>query len=550
MPVASALPSLSDRVGPFLRRGMTALSLVGLLAGCAGLPPNTDRVPSRALADPSSTTLAQRVLASEPADTQTRHRAGFRLLGDVESAYGSRLALIDAAQKTLDLQYYSIHYDSSTEELLRRLRLAAQRGVRVRMLIDDFNAAGDNAEVLRMDEVPGIEVRLFNPVQGPRNLQAVRIASSLVDFQRIQQRMHNKSFIADNVLAVTGGRNLGDEYFGQSTKSNFLDLDVLVAGDIVRQISASFDAYWNNTLAYPAAALLPPEERHRIDSRRKPAPAVSSEAGATQQPTPATTAETPIARVVPLAVPGATGIANEIEQGTLQLTWAPATYVADKPTKISGDEDDDQETVVEGLTSLIQRAKSDLLIVSPYFVPGADMMKAFEGIRQRGVRIRVLTNSLASNDAPLAHVGYARYRKALLAIGVELYELKASGETNRRILGSGPQSRSSLHAKTLVMDGRLLVVGTMNLDLRSALQNTEQGLVIGSRALSTELTSAIEKTLAESYKVELKDGSLVWHYPSNDTAHAGQVLTSEPDAGIGLKLLVDIAGPFAPEEML
>lgn len=546
MPVAFALPSRLRRAGVFLWRGIAIVAFAAFLPGCAGLPANPGRTPSKALADPSGTTLGQRISASAPSDSAVRQRAGFRLLGDVESAYGARLALIDAAQKTLDLQYYSIHYDSSTEELLQRLKAAAQRGVRVRMLIDDFNAAGANAEVLRLDEVPGIEVRLFNPVNGPRGWQPGRLVTALFDFQRIQQRMHNKAFIADNVLAVTGGRNLGDEYFGQSSKSNFLDLDVLVAGGLVRELSGTFDAYWNNELAYPAATLLTAGDRERIDSQRLRKPA----AGGGDSTTGVAHEGGAIPLVEAQSVPGAAGIAKEIEKGTLQLVWAPATYIADKPTKISGEDDEgDEETVVDGLLRLIERARSDLLIVSPYFVPGAEMMKTFEGLRQRGVRVRVLTNSLASNDAPLAHVGYARYRKQLLAIGVELYELQASGDTDRRIVGSGPPSRSSLHAKTLVMDQRLLVVGTMNLDLRSALQNTEAGIVIRSRALSNELSPLIEQALKSSYRVELRDGKLAWLPPAGDN-RAGQVLTSEPDAGVGLKLLVDVAGPFAPEEML
>lgn len=541
----TALPSRLRRAGVFLWRGLAIAAVVAVLPGCAGLPANTGRTPSRAVTDTADTTLARRIAAHAPADTANRQRAGFRLLGDVESAYGSRLALIDAAQKTLDLQYYSIHYDSSTEELLQRLKAAAQRGVRVRVLIDDFNAAGANAEVLRLDEVPGIEVRLFNPVNGPRGWQPGRLVAGLFDFQRMQQRMHNKAFIADNVLAVTGGRNLGDEYFGQSSKSNFLDLDVLVAGGIVRQLSGTFDAYWNNELAYPAATLLTASDRERIDSQRLRQPAAGDER---EHGNPHEGGAIPL--VAPLAVPGAAGIASEIEKGTLQLVWAPATYIADKPTKISGEEgDEDEETVVDGLLRLIERARSDLLIVSPYFVPGAEMMKTFEGLRQRGVRVRVLTNSLASNDAPLAHVGYARYRKQLLAIGVELYELQASGDTDRRIIGSGPPSRSSLHAKTLVMDQRLVVVGTMNLDLRSALQNTEAGIVIRSQALSAALSPQIEQAIKSSYRVELRDGKTVWLPPAGDS-RAGQVLTSEPDAGVGLKLLVDLAGPFAPEEML
>jgi putative cardiolipin synthase len=543
-------------------------ALLAALSACTSLPPNTGRTESHALASPAGTLLAEKVAVIAPPQAASRGLDGFRLLADVESAYGSRLALIDAAQKTLDLQYYSIHYDHSTEELLQRLKRAAGRGVRVRVLIDDFNAAGTNAEVLRLDEVPGIEVRLFNPVGGPRDSQLLRIATgSLLDFQRIQQRMHNKSFIADNILAVTGGRNLGDEYFGQGQKSNFLDLDVLVAGGVVTDLSRNFDAYWNNELAYPAATLLTKAEREKVgsgDLRRQAhkeaaatdgtAPAGAGDPTAAEgQPSPATPPAPDPDRVI-RAVPGAMDMARQLLDGKLQMVWAPAVLMADKPTKISApdpdDPDDGGDTVVNGLVDLIQGARQDLLIVSPYFVPGEEMMKTFAGLRARGVRIRVLTNSLASNDAPLAHVGYARYRKALLALGVDLYEMQASGDTRRRLLGSAPQSRSSLHAKTLVMDGRLLVVGTMNLDQRSQLQNTEAGIVVRSRELSRSLTAYIEETLRHSYRLELKGDALRWHVPPEDTQHEEKVLDSEPDASAGLELMLRIIGPFAPDRML
>jgi phosphatidylserine/phosphatidylglycerophosphate/cardiolipin synthase-like enzyme len=519
------------------------------LAGCGSLPPNVSRKSSTALTDASGTALGALVANTKPPQRSARADSGFRLLVRSDSAYGSRLAMIDAAQKTLDLQYYAIHYDSSTEGLLEHIRQAARRGVRVRILLDDFNAAGRNAEVLRLDLEPGIEVRMFNPVTGSRRSQAGRMLGSLFDFQRIQQRMHNKVFIADNALAVTGGRNLGDEYFGQGHNSNFLDLDVLVAGRLVPELSRSFDHYWNHELAYPVQSLLTPDEKELF---KKPPGALAPSAEQTAAPSEEAPAAPSPAAPAPQTIPGASTIADDIRAGKLELTWAPSALLVDKPSKIAAEDPlDMEETVVEGLLQMVQQARRDLLIVSPYFVPGDRMMQTFTSLRQRGVRIRVLTNSLASNDAPLAHVGYERYRVALLKAGVELYEMRSQGDTRRRLFGSAPASRTSLHSKTLVMDQRLLAIGSMNLDQRSALQNTELSLVIQSGALSRSMTESIEQTIADSYRLELANGKLLWHAPK-DEKNPGIPATfdSEPDASLGLKFMLKLIGPFAPNEML
>ncbi|MEO7886742.1 MAG: phospholipase D-like domain-containing protein, partial [Polaromonas sp.] len=246
----------------------------------------------------------------------------------------------------------------------------------------------------------------------------------------------------------------------------------------------------------------------------------------------------------------------------LTWTWAPSVLLVDKASKIAADADtteESQDTTVDGLLQLMSQAKSNLLIVSPYFVPGERMMKQFADLRQRGVRVRVLTNSLASNDAPAAHVGYARYRKALLALGIELYEMRAEQEgtfssfgsaaiSGGSIGGSTGGSRASLHSKVVVMDDRLLVVGSMNLDLRSQLQNSEVAIVIRNRAISAEATRLIEPTLASgAYHVELENQQLVWRAPQGSQLKDSLV---EPDAGLGLKLMLKLIGPFAPDEML
>ena len=537
-----------------------ALSAVVLgLAGCGNLPPQAPHEPTHALASNTGLPLAALVDASRPKDDKRPSLSGFRLLGSSEAAYGSRMALIDAATKTLDLQYYTIHYDSSTEALMERLREAARRGVRVRLLLDDFNAVGKNVAVLRLDLEPGIEVRMFNPVSGPRSSQAGRILGSLFDFKRIQQRMHNKILVADNTLAVAGGRNLGDAYFGQSDTSNFLDLDLLVAGPMVTELSHSFDAYWNDIRAYPVRDVLSGNDLKAFYADPAPAPPAASSAG-TQ--TRVASAPVDAADTTPAApavveghpVPGATAMAREIQSGTLALAWAPSALLVDKPTKIAPenplDESDRDDNVVDGVLNIVTRAQKEVLIISPYFVPGPRMMEVFTTLRQRGVRVRVLTNSLASNDAPLAHVGYARYRQPLLEAGVELFEMRAEGKTQQRFFGSTPDSRASLHTKALVIDSRLLVVGSMNLDLRSQLQNTELGMVIRSRKLSAAMEAAIDQSLDDSYELSLQDGQLRWTTPSETPGQPGEVLSSEPDARMGLKILLKLAGPFAPEEML
>ena len=556
-PVTSTSFPRLRRTRAWLTAGLSAVVLG--LAGCGNLPPQAPHEPTHALASNTGLPLAALVDASRPKDDKRPSLSGFRLLGSSEAAYGSRMALIDAATKTLDLQYYTIHYDSSTETQIERLREAARRGVRVRLLLDDFNAVGKNVAVLRLDLEPGIEVRMFNPVSGPRSSQAGRILGSLFDFKRIQQRMHNKILVADNTLAVAGGRNLGDAYFGQSDTSNFLDLDLLVAGPMVTDLSHSFDAYWNDIRAYPVRNVLSGNDLKAFYADPAPAPPAASSAG-TQ--TRVASAPVDAADTTPAApavveghpVPGATAMAREIQSGTLALAWAPSALLVDKPTKIAPenplDESDRDDNVVDGVLNIVTRAQKEVLIISPYFVPGPRMMEVFTTLRQRGVRVRVLTNSLASNDAPLAHVGYARYRQPLLEAGVELFEMRAEGKTQQRFFGSTPDSRASLHTKALVIDSRLLVVGSMNLDLRSQLQNTELGMVIRSRKLSAAMEAAIDQSLDDSYELSLQDGQLRWTTPSETPGQPGEVLSSEPDARMGLKILLKLAGPFAPEEML
>ncbi|MDB5967067.1 MAG: phospholipase family protein [Polaromonas sp.] len=584
MPAPSALPlrarsrptpfglvaaQVSEGLPPLLRR-MAVLLLVGWLAACASLPSEVDRPVSTALATPADTRLGQAV-AARAARAGTRNDSGFALVGDAELAFTSRMTLIKAAQKTLDIQYYAIFADETTERMFDAMRDAASRGVRIRILLDDFNTSGKNAQVLKLAFEKNMELRLFNPLPGGRGSLAFRIIGNLKDTNRIQRRMHNKIFVADNAVAITGGRNLGETYFGQSKGTNFVDIDVLAAGRIARDLSRSFDQYWNNPLAYPVQSLMTAKE---IDNL-KPAPADAAPGNRSPEASPAApAANSPddlAAISLDTAASGTTtlpALPDSTDLRRLTWTWAPSVLLVDKPSKISADADaveESQDTTVDGLLQLMAQARGNLLIVSPYFVPGPAMMKQFADLRRRGVRIRVLTNSLASNDAPAAHVGYARYREALLAMGIEIYEMRAEQNAGGSGFGSGSGSggisamggstggstsgsRASLHAKVVVMDDRLLVVGSMNLDLRSQLQNSEVAIVIRNPNLAAEATRLIEPTLASgAYRVELVDGKLLWRAPPGSSLKDA---TSEPDASIGLKLLTTLIAPFAPDEML
>ncbi|MBA3771450.1 MAG: phospholipase D family protein [Ramlibacter sp.] len=540
------------------------LSASGFLAsGCASLPANVARPVSSALGAPDETPLGQLV---QQRRSQENPRAGsaFRLLDSVGAAFSSRLALIQAAQRSLDLQYYAIHADASTEILLQGLRDAARRGVRVRLLLDDFNMAGKDAQVLRLAFEPNVEIRLFNPLPGSRRSILARIVTSLKDLPRLQKRMHNKLFIADNAMGITGGRNLGDEYFGSDDTSNFVDLDVLAVGPIARDMSASFDRYWNDELAYPVQSLVSQQD---LDALRQ-APSTPADADPSRRlvNAPAAPAAVSPSSVLPdvtftaVVKPGPT----PMDLRKVPLSWAPALLMADKPGKIGpgDDEVDAGDTVIDGLLHLMDQARQEVLIISPYFVPGAPMMQTFARMRAKGVRIRVLTNSLASTDAPAAHAGYARYRKDLVAMGVELHEMRADQEGTVGGMGStsgfgsgraggskiGNGSRASLHSKAVIIDKRLAVIGSMNLDLRSQLKNSEVALLIRSGAVAQEVGRQVESTLAQgAYRLDLDQGGLVWRAPPGA---AFKEARSEPEASAKLRLLVRLIGPFAPDEML
>ena len=573
---------LSPAPAPTLRRwhrGLLAtLAGIALFAGgCAELPAQVERPASKAWAAPESTSLGSLTQGLRQ-NAGSGNASGFLLLSGPQDAYAARLALIASAQKTLDLQYYAIHADASAGKLLRAIRAAAGRGVRVRILLDDFHSTGRNAVVMRLAFEPNIEMRMFNPLAGSRASFLGRMVNALDDAKTLQQRMHNKLFIADNAMGVTGGRNLGDAYFGAASDGNFVDLDVLAVGPIVKDLSRSFDDYWNNERAYPVQSLVTREELDKIREQARNAKAQEEEA-VKAKPQP------------PDDVP--------MDLRKAHFTWAPAVVLVDKPGKIPLNTDGKRasnaapaqpglevrggnpavrqstaavatgdDNVVDGLLSLLERARTEVNIVSPYFVPGTDMKQALATATARGVKVRVLTNSLSSNDAVAAHAGYARHREELLGMGVELYEMRSdsamagTGPDGTGVLGSSGgrsgggsatgssagASKAMLHSKLLTIDGRLVVIGSMNLDLRSQLQNTEIALLIRSEELSRIANQRISEGLRTgAWRVERADGHLIWRAPEgsglSDT-------TTEPQTTLGQRLMIRVIAPLAPDRLL
>jgi phosphatidylserine/phosphatidylglycerophosphate/cardiolipin synthase-like enzyme len=517
-----------------LLRRAAALGLSASLCACAALPPLPARKPSQALVQPETTALGRRVLAERGAVPPTQ--SGLRLLVNGEDALATLLALTDAAERTLDLQYYAVLNETSSRVLLERVRAAADRGVRVRLLVDDFNTTGTDDAMLRMTRHPRIEVRLYNPLPAGRLSVVTKVLASLHDVARINSRMHNKQLVADNTLAVTGGRNLGDAYFLQAAEANFVDLDLLVAGLVVRQLSATFDRYWNSELAYPVEVLVAPGTAPAAaDGASEPA-SVPLDA---ESALPAGARERIAAQV--LALRG----------GALRLQWSPVRLLTDAPSKSLAEGDPkDAEIMYDDVGALLRSAQREVLLVTPYLVPGRAGMALIGELRARGVRVRILTASLAGTDAPAVHVGYSRYRQGLLDLGVELFELRAEPGGPKPPRLGGVHSRTNLHAKALLIDGRTVMVGSMNFDPRSEKLNTEMGLLARSDALGAEVQRLFEQICrVGAYRVDNDaSGALRWTW--SDGQGREQVFESEPEVSWFKRLGIRLLAPLAPESML
>jgi putative cardiolipin synthase len=468
------------------------VALAMLVTGCASLPPPKDRVETTALTGTEGTRLGRAIASGVAANPG---KTGIHRLGDPRDAFAARILLAGAAEKSLDVQYFIWNGDHVGYLLFQALWQAAERGVRVRLLLDDLNTKGLDSTIAALDAHPNIEVRLYNPLVNRDN----RGLNFLTDFTRVNRRMHNKSFTADNQITVVGGRNIADEYFGAGAGLMFADLDVLALGAVVPEVSRAFDVYWNSGSAYPASGFVgtpAPDGAAKLEAK-------FAVIGAD----PATIAYLEAVRATPLL--------RELLDRKLALEWASAEVVYDDPAKTLDTTGRTDVLLLPELLRRMGRPEKQLDIVSPYLVPGDGGTELLAAAARRGVTVRLLTNSLAASDAKSVHSGYARRRRDLLQAGVRLYEIKPTltKEENefRNRFGSG--SSSGLHAKTLAVDSQRIFVGSFNFDQRSARLNTEMGLVLGNPALAQGLTRFFDVEMPTlAYEVRLtKDGnSLEW----------------------------------------
>ncbi len=525
-----------------LRIYCARLSLVAgilVLAGCASLPSNNSKTASLAFNAPYDTALGKIALASTPEGNT--NQSGFRLIPLGSFAFNTRIELIRRAQHTLDLQYYVMENDESGRMLFKELTAAAARGVRVRILVDDLYTVGQDQTLLNLSQQPNIEVRLFNPFTIGRGALWSKFLFSAADFSRVNHRMHNKQFIADNVMAVTGGRNVGDEYFMYATAANFIDMDVFVVGDVVRDLSEVFDRYWNSMYVYPISAIVDTDTRADANFPRAPDFGIER----TRGPLPPDLADTL----------GYKPLAYELERGKLDLIWAPATVFADSPLKVMGlTEGGMHVTVSSNLMHVMGEAQEEVIVISPYFIPGKIGMEGIRRLSERHVRMILVTNSLAATDAPLVHIGYSHYRAEMVKLGVEIYEINPIRMKQHNKIFEFGSSRAMLHAKIAVIDHKQVFVGSMNSDPRSSRENTEMGVIIQSPAMAMQIITLMKNDgPAGSFTLRKADKPRGFEWVAHDSddpdAKNEEVLDDEPGAGFFLKLRLQLLSPFAPEEL-
>ena len=473
---------------------LAAVSFIILIAtGCSTLPENIERTPSRAMTGTQEGLLGRALsaeLAAHPGES------GFYPLRTGLEAFLARIAVIEAAEYSLDVQYYIWHADDTGLILIHRLLAAADRGVRIRLLLDDFDTAGKDGAIGKLNSHPNVEIRLFNPF----NYRRLRLLDFVTGLSRVNRRMHNKSLTADNQVTVVGGRNVGNEYFDAAGERVFTDLDVLSVGAVVGEVSHAFDRYWNSEWAVPAEVIVSEEASgDQLERLRSELQAYLDE-------------HTDSDYIQALK---RTELSQRIRQGSLPLSWGEAELIYDAPEKMESERISAETHVGPRLQAIVDGVREELIIVSPYFVPGDALVAYCGGLVERGVRVRILTNALASSDVALVHAGYMRYREDLLRNGVELYEFKpvpVVTPMKRRVPGFGSSGSSSLHAKVFGIDRHEVFVGSFNLDPRSVSLNTELGVWFKNAQLGRQLGETFDSNIAEvAYRLGLEGDELRWH---------------------------------------
>jgi putative cardiolipin synthase len=496
------------------------------------IPENRQRTPSYAIDDGENTSLGCTFKAQLE---QHRPQSGVHLLGNGLDAFVGRAMSAALAGRSIDIQYYMFHQDTVGRLLIRELIQAADRCVRVRMLIDDIYGGQADDVWLALDSHRNVEVRLFNPFDRgySKTLQFV------TRLKTVNHRMHSKTFTVDNQLAIVGGRNIGDEYFDADRSLAFADMDVMAIGPVVREVSQEFDQYWNSRLAYPVVSLGAAAQAGALDKLRRDLDAFYTEKQ--------TSAYIDALENSPFAL--------ALKTRSAQFGFAPAKIIHDAPEKLHRADGWKGELLISQLAPYIQQATEEFILVSPYFVPGQRGADALSALSQKGVAVRILTNSLVSNDVAAVHAGYMRHREQLVRSGIHLYELdeQIKKKEAERFTWLPGLSRSSLHAKTMAIDRKIMFVGSFNFDQRSLFLNNEIGILFHEPELAANASRHFNEHVENvAFKVELEEHgndtrSLKW-----TTVEDGKkvIFDSDPYAGFWKRLEVNMMRVLPIDSML
>ena len=488
-----------------LRQSGTAVLLAWLLGACASVPLDIPRTPSTALSDTGQTRLGISSIEWRHADPT---RDGFYPLTQGRDAFGARLVLMDAADASIDAQYFLMKPDDAGLVFASKLIQAAERGVRVRFLLDDIFTTLDDVDLSLMNRHPNIELRIFNPI----SRKGVYAVNYVGNFKLANRRMHNKSFTVDNQVSIVGGRNIAAEYFQLESTGEFFDFDVMVAGPIVRQVSASFDDYWNHPLAVPFEALNSPKDQKVLEDR------VSESRQRLAESADSIYAD---------SING--DVMRALLNGEVEPYIADARIIVDSPEKLLREIAPENKVVINEIADILRQAENSTYLFTPYFIPGKNGVEFLRQLVDRGVRVVLVTNSLATNNHTAVHSAWSRYRKDLLEAGVEVWEARADAATITAPDGSTSMEKLTLHTKGILMDSRWLFVGSLNLDPRSTDINTEMGLLIDSPEMVSVATENVKTKIPQiAYRLELDDKrKIVWKAEIDGTE---VVATSEPQA--------------------
>ncbi|MEZ0391586.1 MAG: phospholipase D family protein [Pseudobdellovibrionaceae bacterium] len=461
------------------------------LVACTSLPSDPQRVTSQALSPDPHSRIAQELKKRQLIDPE---KSSFRALASGQDALLARLVSAAAADHSLDLQYYIWSNDQSGLLVLKYVLDAADRGVRVRLLLDDLNQGQFQKFLAVFATHPQIEVRLANPLPDRGG-----IWKNTFKYSQINRRMHNKVFIADNLVGIVGGRNIGDEYFGSSQELNYGDFDLWAAGPVVPELSKEFDLYWNSEISFPIESLMPdfhPTPKDLTELRQNLAKKAEEAKNSMYQVT------------VQKIIEG-----QLFSKDNSQIYWGRAQVMTDPPEKLDQEKSKEEVTLRHELDFLVQELKNELILVSPYFVPENRTFEFFMKMKKKGVKTVVITNSLASSDVATVFAGYKVSRKDLLEAGVDLYEVKAKATNqiakSERVGSTG--SRSGLHGKVFIFDRKKIFVGSMNLDPRSLYLNSEMGVVVDCPELASAFAQKMDEGLPQAaYHLQVREDRLVW----------------------------------------